>query len=249
MELTGEVRLKYQVTIFGDFSHILPSEEIIKICIGEFFASGLLPGNLQELDSRTNKMEPRLSLQSMRTGLNINFLSNRIDFLSTPMPGTPAASVSLASFVKEVGETLARIVSAFPISFSRMGFVVETFFRPIALETLDKLRRRLMSQEISLFPELPSVEWGVRNVVCKKLGGAVNQDVNLIYNISQVKVQMGDATGHREFETVHLLVDINLPSDKRLSVMPLESAQDFMAQAVELENSIHDSIAQIIYVE
>ncbi|MNJ58097.1 hypothetical protein D3C77_537160 [compost metagenome] len=82
----------------------------------------------------------------------------------------------------------------------------------------------------------------------KRFEGAVNQDVNVIYSLSKVKVQMGDATGHREFDTAHLSVDINLPGDKRLPFMLLESAQDFMTQAVEVEHSIHDSIAKVVYV-
>lgn len=246
--MNGETRLKHQITVFGDYSHILPSEEVVKTCIEKFFSIGLLPGNLQELDPRTNKMEPRLSLQSMRTGLNVNFLSNRIDFLSTPIPGNPASSIGLEAFVEETITVLEKLIDAFRVSFSRMGFVVETFLKPMDVQGLEILRKKLISEKFDLLPGLPSVEWNVRNIVVKKFEGAVNQDVNVIYSLSKVKVQMGDASGHREFDTAHLSVDINLPGDKRLPFMLLESAQDFVAQAIVVERNIHDAVAQVAYV-
>lgn len=245
--MKGETNLKIQVSLFGDFSHITPTEEIIKNCISAFFQLGMLPtGNVQEIDPSTNRLEPRLSLQSMRNGLSVNFLTNRIDFMVMPIQGTPAASVTTEMFCAQVLEIASSLYKILDISFKRVGYVNEKFLTPLSPEKLETLRRIFTNDSFDIFPERHAVEWGVRNVVSDTFNRSAESEVNIIYSLSKVKVQMGDLNGHREFETLHLTTDINTLQDKKF-VSSNEALGDFLSQAVDREKAIYKGLTAVIY--
>lgn len=245
--MKGETNLKIQISLFGDFSHITPTEEVVKNCISAFFQLGMLPaGNVQEIDPSTNRLEPRLSLQSMRNGLSVNFLTNRIDFVVMPLPGTPAASVTTEIFCTQVLEIASSLYKILDISFKRIGFVTEKFLTPLPPEKLEALRRTFTTDAFNIFPEKQSVEWGVRNVVTDSFSGNSESEVNIIYSLSKVKVQIGDSNGHREFETLQLTTDINTIQNKKLSSSN-ETLSDFIAQAKNREKAIYSGLTSVIY--
>ena len=247
--MKGETNLKFQVSLFGDFSHITPTEDIIKNCITAFFPLGMLPGgNVQEMDPATNRLESRLSLQSMRNGMSVNFLVGRIDFLVMPLPTTPGASLSLEEFSEQVLKITEKLIKMFGVSFNRIGFVTEKFLAPLQAEKLELLRRKFITDDFSVFPEKKVSEWGARNVVLDHFGGNVSQEVNVIHNIAKVKVQMGDQTGVREFETIHLVIDINTPPEKRVGTS-IEVLSDFISEAKNRENLIYNALSTVTYAE
>jgi hypothetical protein len=245
--LKGETNLKIQVSLFGDFSHITPTEEVIKNCISEFFQLGMLPaGNVQEMDPSTNRLESRLSLQSMRNGMGVNFLASRIDFIVMPLPGTPGAILTVDSFCEQVIEVTKSLIKVLSINFNRIGFVTEKFLAPLQSEKLEILRKAFTTEAFTIFPDKSVSEWGVRNVVADHFGGNVDQLANIIYNIAKVKVQMGDPTGFREFETLHLTVDINTPLEKRVG-STIEVLSDFISESKGREKSIYKGLTAVTY--
>jgi hypothetical protein len=245
--LKGETNLKIQVSLFGDYSHITPTEEIIKDCISAFFQLGMLPsGNVQEMDPNTNRLEPRLSLQSMRNGISVNFLSNRIDFLVMPLPNSPGASLNAESFCVQVNQIATSLKKVLGVTFNRVGFAAERFLAPITPEKLETLRKKFTTEAFTIFPDKPVVEWNIRNVVLDRFDKNVDQDVNVIYNISKVKVQLGDHTGLREFDTLHLTTDINIPLEKRVNPS-LDVLSDFLEQSIARDKAIYNGLTAVTY--
>lgn len=245
--MKGETNLKIQASLFGDFSHITPTEEVVKNCISAFFQLGMLPtGNIQEIDPSTNRLEPRLSLQSMRNGLSVNFLNNRIDFIAMPISGTPGASITIETFCTQVLEISSSLYKILDIPFKRVGFVTEKFLAPLPPEKLEALRRVFTNDAFNIFPEKHALEWGMRNVVADSFKGNTESEVNIIYSMSKVKVQMGDSNGHREFETLHLTTDINTQQDKKF-ISNNETLGEFLAQAKERERAIYKGLSAVIY--
>lgn len=245
--MNGELNMKFQISLFGDFSLLTPTEENIKKCIEGFFAHGLLPGNLQEFDPQTNKMEARLSLQSMRNGLNVNVLKNRIDFIAIPLPGTPSASLSLELFFKEVVNISDLVKETFDVTFKRIGVVTEKFLKEMSEEKIEELRKSFTRESFDIFPKLNKIEWNVRNIVSDHFPAPVDRETNIIYALTKVKVQMGDASGHKEFDTLHLNIDINIPSEKRNTTLTRESIESFLNKALEIHNQIYKGLTGVIY--
>lgn len=245
--MKGETNLKIQVSVFGDFSHITPTEEVIKSCISTFFQLGMLPtGNVQEMDSSTNRLEPRLSLQSMRNGLSVNFLASRIDFIVMPIPGTLGASLTLENFCAQVLDITKSLFQLLDISFNRIGFVTEKFLAPLSSEKLETLRKTFTNEAFTIFTGNPVTEWGIRNVILDRFNKSIDHEVNIIYNIAKVKVQMGDQNGLREFETLHLITDINTPPEKRVG-SSIEVLTDFLEQAKDRETAIYKGLTAVTY--
>ncbi|CAI8837430.1 hypothetical protein [Pseudomonas sp. IT-P260] len=245
--MKGETNLKIQVSLFGDYSNITPTEEIIKNCISAFFQHGMLPsGNVQEMDPNTNRLEPRLSLQSMRNGVSVNFLSNRIDFLVMPVPNSPGAAVTSELFFDQVNQITSSLTTVLGITFNRIGFVSEKFLAPMSTEKLEELRKKFITEAFTLFPDKSVTEWNVRNVVADHFDKNIDQEVNVIYNISKVKVQFGDSNGVREFETLHLTTDINTPLEKRVTAS-LATLSDFLQQSLDRERAIYKGLTAVAY--
>lgn len=245
--MNGELNMKFQVSLFGDFSLLTPTEDNIKKCIEGFFASGLLPGNLQEFDTQSNKMEARLSLQSMRNGITVNVLRSRIDFIATPLPGTPAATLTLDSFFHEVVKITELLRNTFDVTFKRPGVVIEKFLKELSEDRLDELRRLFIQDSFSVVPEATVKEWNIRNVSACMFPEPVSQEANIIYSIAKVKVQMGDANGHREFDTLHLSVDINIPVEKRNANLSRDQIESFLRTTHEMHTKVYNGLTAVIY--
>ncbi|MBO1537572.1 hypothetical protein [Pseudomonas sp. OA65] len=238
--------MKFQVSLFGDFSLLTPTEDNIKKCIEGFFSSGLLPGNLQELNLQTNKMEPRLALQSMRNGLSVNILLNRIDFVATPLPGSPSASLTMEVFFDEVRKIAEQLRKTFEITYKRMGVVCDKFLQEMSEDQLQQLRKVFIKEAFDVIPDASIVEWSVRNVALIAFADPVNQEVNAIYNLSKVHVQLNDASGNREFDTLLLNIDINIPTEKRIANLSAEFIDTFLTKTLEIQGNINKGIGEVI---
>jgi hypothetical protein len=222
-------KLKYQVSLFGDYSEIKPTEETLKKCLEKFFFLGFIPGSsVQELDQQTGRMEPRLTLQSMRNGIAVNFLNGRIDVMAIPLPGSPAAALDFTAFIESATAAVKCSIETLGISFGRLGIVSETFVGEFSKEHLVSIRDKFIVRDSVIFPEMEMTEWQSRSVLKETVGRLNNHAINTTYNVAQVHIQMGDANGVKEFDTIHLTVDINTPGDQ---VVP--GTLDFFANFVE----------------
>lgn len=245
--MNGELNIKFQVSIYGDFSSLSPTEENIKKCIEGFFTHGLLPGNLQEFDTQSNKLEARLSLQSMRNGMNVNILKNRIDFTVTPIPGTPAALTTIEKFFEESTKISGQLKEIFELKYRRVGVIIEKFLGEMSQERTEELRSSFIQKTFFIFPELKTEEWSVRHVAREEFPAPVSQGVNIIYNLSKVKVEMGDSSGRKEFDTLLLSIDINIPLEKHNSGLSSEALENFLNKTLETQQKIYDNLTGVVH--
>ncbi|MEE1902661.1 hypothetical protein V0R39_10495 [Pseudomonas inefficax] len=245
--MTKEQSIKYQAVLFGDFAHIQPTEEIIKVCIGSFFSLGLLPtGSTQELNLQTQKMESRLGLQSMRNGVSVNFLRNRIDIQALPMPGSAGSTLTFPDFIKQAQDISEIIFNVFKPKVNRAGIVHEKFSEPLNAEKLAILRKKFITSSADTFPESDIVEWTVRSCSRFTFTGRVQQPVNVIHAINRVNVQVQDHTGLNDFETIHVALDINTTPTQDIESSS-EAVRDFIEQAFAKEQELMKKIDEAIY--
>jgi hypothetical protein len=244
-----EQSIKYQAVLFGDFSHIHPTEDTIKSCIGSFFTLGLLPtGSTQEFDPQMNKMEPRLGLQSMRNGVLVNFLRGRIDIQAMPMPGSPAGTLTFPQFVDQVKEISKVIYALFNPKVTRAGLVHEKFCKPMSAEEIALLRKKFLSSNADIHPDNEVIEWNVR--ACSKFDfeGLVKQSVNVIHALNRVNVQIQEPGSTNDFETIHVALDINTNPNKEVH-NSYDAINDFFEQASNKEREMMTRLAEVIYDE
>lgn len=227
--MAEETRLKYQVSLFGDFSRYGVTEENLRKCFDGFFKFQMLPNQIQE-SNPGGSLESRISLQSIHNGIAINLLSDRMDILAMPMVGNPAAKLTVDSFVETSLPIADELLRIFPATINRIGFVVESFMAEVPAEKLDGVRAKFLCPKLPFASELPTNEWNIRDVVLGELAGVSS---NFIFSIARVKAHTADARGVREKETHHLMVDVNSSANQGIVFKDFSAIQGFVLQSVE----------------
>lgn len=245
--MSNETKLKFQVSLFGEFSAIIPNEQTLTKCIEKFFTSGYIPNaNIQELDPNTNRLEPRLSLQSIRNGITANVMFGRIDIVANPFPGSPAASLTLEEFSKQTIALAQLLIQYFSIEFHRVGFITEILFGDIGSEKLRIARDNYTNPALNIFPDQTTLDWSSKIVSGFPLPAPINQSINVSHALSQVHAQFGDQNGQKEFDTLHLIIDINTLPNQRIP-SSLEAIDQFIRFATEKEQVISSTLKRVIY--
>lgn len=242
--MNSETSLKYHVSAFGDFSKVEPSEDIIKECLGRFFSHGLLPGGMQEFNPVQNRLDNRLSLQSMKNGLSVNFLTNRVDFILHPLPGTPASALSPAEYIDLCGSLYLEIADMFGVTINRTGLTIDHVLAIDDDSQLESLRGKIMNPAYDVVDDEGafSAEWSVKNVIQKPCSLFPGKDMNITYKVSKITAQFDDGNGQREFEAPLLNVDINFPAINTVPRIPAEKVVEFWYQALEFERSVRTKL-------
>ncbi|MBF8651331.1 hypothetical protein IRZ81_11010 [Pseudomonas putida] len=238
--MNNEISLKYQASVFGDFSKIVPSEETLKRCIESYFSQGWLPSNLQEFVGSKNAIESRLALQSMRTGITINVLSNRIDFIVSPLPGSPAATVTMQSFLTQFSNMYPQLASQFGVAVNRVGFVCDHFLKVQRHEELNIFKSKLLALDLDNFAgdSAMPVEWSVKNTSRIPSATFDGAPINVICNFSKVTAQLADPNGQKEFETPHLSIDVNYPAENTVPSVSPDQVVNFVNEAASIESQV-----------
>ncbi|AYN17490.1 hypothetical protein CHR29_20975 [Pseudomonas monteilii] len=244
--MSAETKLKYQVALFGDFSHVTPDEETLKKCIENFFTLGFMPTPLQEFNGQTSKVEARLGFQSIRNGIVVNILSNRMDVFCNPFPGSNAAGLSLRDFGDESKKIIDKIISVFSLNVRRAGYVTETFLKPLDDASLEKVKKLMLNADFNPTGNLTPKEWSIRLVSPVVMEG-IASPVNLITNFARSDIQMGDQSGQKEFTTIHVTMDVNMPMEKASFTMDAALISGFIDNSLELQHTVLKNVREIAY--
>lgn len=245
--MANEIKFKFQLSLFGDFSNIVPNEQTLTKCIEKFFTVGYIPNaGIQELDPSTNRLEPRLALQSIRNGITANVMFGRIDFIANPIPGSPAANLSVDEFAKQTLILARLLIQHFSIEFHRVGFVTELLFGDIGEEKLSSARDNYTNPNSNIFKDQATSEWSSKFSSIFQLPEPMSNITNVSQTLSQVHAQFGDQNGQKEFDTLHLNIDINTPANIRITSTP-ETLDQFVAFAIEKEQTISSTLKKVIY--
>lgn len=244
--MSAETKLKYQVALFGDFSHVTPDEETLKKCIENFFTLGFMPTPLQEFNGQTSKVEARLGFQSIRNGIVVNIISNRMDIFCNPFPGSNAAGLSLRDFSEESKKIIEKIISVFSLNVRRAGYVTETFLKPLDDARLERVKGLMLNTSFNPTGNLTPKEWSVR-LVSPVVMDHITSPVNLITNFARSDVQMGDQSGQKEFTTIHVTIDVNMPMEKASFTMDASLIAGFIDNSLELQKTVLNNVREIAY--
>jgi hypothetical protein len=141
----------YQISVFGDFTSIQPSPDIIKSMINKLSKYEMLPAVFQEgsimlsFNPELSKTETtnRLQMVSPTKSINIMFASNRIDINRTPID--ISVGVSYADLT-ELFDILTIAVSG--LSFTRIGYNTTSLLNNPPVPISKKLQPRLTHYDV-----------------------------------------------------------------------------------------------------
>ncbi|WP_339534092.1 hypothetical protein [Pseudomonas hunanensis] len=239
-----ETKLKYQICIFGDFSKYGATEENLRKCFEGFFKFQMLPNQIQEFNPGVGETQNRISLQSIATGIAVNILSDRMDIVAVPLPGSPASKITMDQFVQAAMPVAEELIKIFPATVNRVGVVQESFLSPLPVDQLDVVRAKFLGEKLPFAQGLPTNEWNIRDVVLAEVAGIPS---NHIYALARVKAQIGDNRGVQEQESHHLMLDINTSPVHGAMLRDFSIVRAFVEQALVAMNKIRADVVGRIY--
>lgn len=242
--MSQETNLKFQVSLFGEFAQYGVTEDNMRKCFESFFKLQMLPNQVQELNGASGQTTPRISLQSMSSGIMVNLLTDRLDVLAIPMPGNPAAGLSFDQFAGKGLPVAAELIKLFPADVTRVGVIYEGLMAQVSLDKLNSLRDSFLGPKLAFAAEMPTNEWSLRDVVVGELGGISS---NFIYALQRVKAQITGVSGHKEQESLHLMVDVNSTPGCGGAFNNFAVVQDYVSKALEVHKQIRGEVEGRVY--
>jgi hypothetical protein len=206
-ELIVSVVVKFQASLFLPFQPFTTAPDSYKSAFELFFPRGFFPSTIQEQVPGA-PLTDRLALTNNSLGINVQFLSNRIDFLAMPFTA-PHTGLNLARFAEEVGVISTMILAAKDVRVDRLALMSERMIDDLKSEDFDEVRKRFVHTGIDGFDEPTNIEWAVRQVIRTRLNEDYEPVCNQIYAVSRGTAQFGDNSGVRTFEALQVALDIN----------------------------------------
>lgn len=239
-----ETKLKYQICIFGDFSKYGATEDNLRKCFEGFFKFQMLPNQIQEFNPGVGETQNRIALQSISNGIAVNILSDRMDIVAVPLPGSPASKITMDQFVQAALPVAEELLKIFPAVVSRVGVVQESFLSPLPADQMDAVRAKFLGEKLEFAKGLPTNEWNIRDVV---MGEVVGVPSNLIYALARVKAQIGDNRGLQEQDSHHLMLDVNTSPTHGALLRDFSIVRNFMEKALATMAEMRAEVLGRIY--
>lgn len=138
-----DIAVKYQASVFGNLSEIVPSPEIISKMLALFRDRNLLPGTFQEISDFTSGPQVRLRLSSPNNEWNIGFATYRIDIEKNPTEPKGKNLGTVESFTEEAYEFFGRILTEFKKGANRISLITSGLLKEMTDKKLHDIYHRL----------------------------------------------------------------------------------------------------------
>lgn len=205
------IKLKYQITLFGNYDEILPNNENIKYFLDNFSDKYLVPNQYKQINvditNETSKANHtyRLSLTDSSKKWNIIFNSDRIDFIYTNSNIGVIEMPEKEFFLQEVIEFILRINLKFPKLHKRVGFATQTLFDEININSSMKK----FVNPIDFYEKKPTLEWSNRIATRVNSSDETDELLNVSSDLRWIKSELKIENKMSIFEGLVLNLDIN----------------------------------------
>ncbi|MDS4060653.1 MAG: hypothetical protein RKP73_19095 [Candidatus Contendobacter sp.] len=233
-----DILAKYQASIFGNFSDIQPTPDIISKVMTLFRDKSLIPGTFQEISPAAMGPQLRLRVSSPNNEWSINFAVQRIDVEKNPIDpkgqnlGTPEV------FTKESCEFFARILAEFNKKSNRVALITSGLLKEMTQERLNDIYCRLF-KPIDFYQGNIPFEWNSRSVARLVLKIAEQtEQVNVITGINRIQGHMMHPGGVLNFDRIETAFDINTTQDNPETRFDMNFINNFFSKAIDLRTAI-----------
>ena len=242
------IKLRYQISLFGNYDEITPSSENMKFFIENFSDKGLIPNQIRQLSIDMTSKEPssktdlRLNLTDSDKKWDVKFNSNRIDIVFLNSNIGVIKEISKEDFLKEAIDLLNRINQKFNKSHKKLGFVFQYL-----IDSTDIFNdSKLFLNSIDYFNEKSMSDWSSRVATRSKLTYNDNHEeiVNVISEARRINQPMNIKNNFALFEGVFINIDINTLSENQNYRFQFENLNSIFNEMSKIEASIINQIAQ-----
>lgn len=240
------IDLRYQVTIFGNFDNIIPSGEILKFFIDEFFEKKLIPNQFTENEVQIINNEAkstkstRLRLSDPENRWDIRFLYDRIDITYLNSNIGVGNMIAKTDFINEVFNILTSLDKRFSKVHKRIGFVtqylINQFDRTSTVnnfsEIIDSFKdKQLIGWKNHLATRIKVTEPNVYDELLN-----INYDLNFVNQLMQIENRITDFNG------AILNIDMNTLDEIAIYRFTTEKINYLLLKFLEIEDKIKNEI-------
>lgn len=236
--------IKYQVSLFVAFQPYTTAADCFKNAFELFFPRGFFPSTIQE-QLPGLPMVDRLALVNNTLGINVQFLSNRIDFLAMPF-SNPQSNLTLARFSEEVRAIIAIALAPHNMRVERLALITERMNDDLPSDKLDDVRKRFINSNIDGFDDAENIEWSARQVIRTPLSGEYDTVCNHIYSVGRGTFQFADTTGFRTLDALQVALDINTHSTPGLT-FDIDGIHQFLSNVLVSHDALLGKIETLIH--
>ena len=245
-----DMKMKYEATIFGNFSDIEPTPDNTKMLIDLFKAKALIPGVIYEFRPTAQAAMParraRIRCASANGEWVIEFLSNRIRIEKRAIEAHGANLDDLNAFCLDASYLFKQITSEFKKKANRIAFVTYFILEKMTEETLSRTYSNLFKAP-NFYNENPPFEWDWRTASRNPIKlEELDENLNIIVTINRSYGEFQAKGEITPFDGIQLSLDINTVPDNQELRFDADNIASFYNQVSRLHDNLCSEITEFI---
>ncbi len=205
--------LNYQISLFGDYSEVMPTVANSQKAFELFSPEGMVTGQAFEFKINPGEAQPaaisRLSLCTPDNSWRITFNSDRLDLILTNVDINVFDMLSFDNFILESKKYISLANSIFSKSFRRIGIVQNILVNEISIDTVEKK----FDNSIPFFNDKVIGEWHNRKSTRINVH---EEELNIVSDIRSLKTPVRIDSKQTVFDGLLINLDINTIDENRL---------------------------------
>jgi len=239
---------KHQVSIFGEFSDIVPTSETILSILNSFKGKDFIPGTVREIAKIGTGNEIRLQLATQNKEWLVNFLTNRIDIEKNPIEGDGDNIGNIQNFVEEAVDICKRIIKAFKIKSYRLSLITTGMLDDMNSSKLDAIYIKLFNP-ISYYRKNIPFEWNFRTGANTEITIKNKKErLNVLTSLNRIHGLIIHQDVTQNFDRIEIQFDINTTHENKNQRFNINSIIEFLNQAIEIRTQLITDIKEHINV-
>ena len=244
-----DTKIKYQATIFGNFSDIEPTPDNTKTLIDLFSDKELIPSVSYELEIAvpvTLSPRARIGFASANREWTIEFLSNRIQIAKHAIESGGTNLGDLDRFCSDVSSLFDKITSEFKKKANRIALITYFILGKMTEETLSQTYLKLFKAP-EFYIENPPFEWDWRTASREPIDlEGLNETLNIIVMINRSSGEFQTKDEVMPFDGIQLGFDINTIPENQEHRFDAQNIVSFYNQVLELHSSLSTEVTEFI---
>lgn len=245
-----DMKMKYEATIFGNFSDMEPTPDNTRTLIDLFKDKALIPSVIYEFSATTQAAMParraRIRCASANGEWAIEFLSNRIRIEKHAIEAHGANLGDLNGFCSDASYLFRQITSEFKKKASRIALITYFILEKMTEETLADTYLKLFNAP-DFYNENRPFEWDWRAASRKPIViEGLDENLNIIVTINRSYGEFQARGEVTPFDGIQLSLDINTVPDNQELRFDAHNIVSFYDQVSTLHDNLCSQVTEFI---
>ncbi len=226
----------YKISVFGNFTDIIPTPENIAFLVEVFRHENLMPSIFQEVKIDNNnpqipQQQSRIALISADSTEQIAILSERIDYEIRTKTDVEISDEVLETYNEKIKRIFNVLFDHFKKQSTRLALNTENYVINLSDDEVVKFLSKF-SNPISVYTEKEMKEWNTRLMIRKEIPiNDQSENFNIITIIAKIPMKKIENNVEKNFSGFTIMTDINTVAENTSSRFGINEVSEFMGLA------------------